>query len=104
AHVDEGASVVTHLLLVVRAESFGPKCALGEHGVAARAFEAVCAEEVGGALLQVAEPWNVKAPGAAVIERTRLANQILHDARYARAHQVLAEVVADMGARISDPI
>ncbi len=55
-------------------------------------------------LFQVAEPRNIKTSGAAVIKRARLANQILDDARDARAHQVFAEVVPDVVARIPDPV
>ena len=55
-------------------------------------------------VLQVAEARDVEPAGPAVIERARLADEILHQPDHARAHQVLAEIVADVAARVADAV
>src|SRR6516162_5179377 len=95
AHADVGALVFTHLLLKSGAKA-GHLCATRKHGRAAAAFESVAANEVRLFLLQVAEPGEIKAARPAVIERGRLANQILRAPENSRAHDVFAEVVTHM--------
>ena len=52
----------------------------------------------------VAEARNVEAARPAVVERSRLAHQVFHQAGHAGPHHVLAEVVADMVAGVADPV
>ena len=102
AHTDEGPRMVAHCLLESGAEPRRVERVGREHGVAAVALEAVAPDEPRLAVRQVSEPRNVEPSRPAVVERVRLPDQLLHEARDARSHHVLAEVVADVTARVSD--
>ena len=80
------------------------------HPHAAAPLEAVAADEAAllvlGALLglQVAEAGDVEAARLAVVVGARLADQVLEQAAHARPHEVLAEVVAHVPARVADAV
>src|SRR5207237_8022322 len=67
-------------------------------------LEAVAAYESRLTILQVAEPRNVKPAGPTVVERGRLADEVLHEPGDSGAHPVLAGVVTHVPARVADAI
>src|SRR4029450_7488541 len=69
---------------------------------ATRPLEAVAAQEPRLLVLEVAEARDVEAPGPAVVEGARLAHEVLDEAHDPGAHHVLAEVVADVAARVAE--
>src|SRR5207237_4145411 len=103
-HPNERPGMVTHLFLELRAESGGPEGIPREDREASAPLEAVAAYESRLTILQVAEPRNVKPAGPTVVERRRLADEVLHDPGDSGAHHVLAEVVTHVPARVADAI
>src|SRR5437867_3562031 len=67
-HADERPRVIPHRLLELGAESRRLEGVLREHGMTARALEAVAPEEPRLAVLQVAEPGDVEPSWAAIVE------------------------------------
>src|SRR5437899_8303619 len=65
---------------------------------------AVAPDEPGLAVLQVPEPRDVKPSRSTVIERVRLAHELLNEAGDARSHHMLAEVVTDVPARVAEAV
>ena len=55
-------------------------------------------------VVEVAKTRKIEPARAAVIERVRLTDHVVDDAGNAGTHQVLAEVVADMPARVADAV
>src|SRR5260370_11973616 len=75
-----------------------------EHGMPAVPFEAVATDEPGLAVLQVPETRDVEPARPAVIERVRLAHELLDQSSDTRSHHVLAEVVTDVPARVAEAV
>src|SRR5262249_54784568 len=103
AHADERARMVAHRLLELPAESRRVPGVAREDVEPRTALEAVAADEAGLLVLEVPEARHVEVAGLAVVERGLGADQLLHEAGDAGAHDVLAEVVADVPARVPDP-
>ncbi len=75
-----------------------------EHGMPAVPFEAIATDEPGLAVLQVPEARDVEPARPAVIERVRLAHELLDQSSDTRSHYVLAEVVTDVPARVAEAV
>ncbi len=72
--------------------------------MAAVSLVAVASDEAGLAVLQVPEAGDVEPAGPAVIERVWFAHELLDQARDARSHDVLAEVVTHVPARVAEAV
>src|SRR5579885_486523 len=103
AHADIRALVFADFLLEGSAETMDIRTAR-EHRAAAAALEAVTTNELRMPLGEITKTGEIEASGATVIERGRLADETLLLAGDARAHDVLAEIVADMAAGIGKAI
>src|SRR5207249_8627091 len=104
AHTDEGARVLAHRFLELPPEPRRAPSVVGEDREAGAALEAIAADEPGLLVLQVAEPRHVEPARLAVVQRGRGAHHLLDESRDARPHHVLAEIVADVPARIPDAV
>ena len=81
-----------------------PVRALGKHSGTATAFKTVTANEFGMLLREIAEPREVEASGAAVIESGWLAHEVLSLADNSGPHDVLAKIVTDVATGIRQAI
>ena len=102
--MDKRTRVFPDLFLVLGAETWSGVCVSREHPEPAPPFKSVTPKELRMALLEVPEPGNVEPAGPSIIESARLAGQVLHEARHARTHDVLAEVVAYVAAGVSNAV
>src|SRR5580704_9724486 len=99
AHADVRALVLANFFFEGRAETMHVGAA-GKHGAAAAAFESIATDEIGAFLGEIAKSRDVKAAWAAVVERRRLADEVLCAACDSGPHDVFAEIVADMTAGV----
>src|SRR5204862_5890215 len=74
------------------------------HGMAAISLAAAATDEGGLPLLQISEAGNVEPSRPAVVERVRLAHELFDQAGETRTHHMLAEVVADVSARVAEAV
>src|SRR5256884_8806915 len=72
--------------------------------MAAVPLVAVASDEPGLAVFQVPEAGDVEPSRPAVIEGVRLAHELLDQPGNARTHHVLAEVVTDVPARVTEAV
>src|SRR6266550_593416 len=103
-HADESPGVIAHAFLELAAETRRVHDVRREHGMAAVPLIAVASDESGLAVFQVPEARDVEPSRPAVIERVRLAHELLDQAGDTRSHHVLAEVVTDVPARIAEAV
>src|SRR5258705_13205016 len=104
AHTNEGPGVLTHRFLELPAESRRAPRAVGENPEAGAALEAVAADKARLLVLQVPESRHVEPARLAVVQGGRRSDHLLDEPRDARSHHVLAEVVADVAARVADAV
>src|SRR2546426_7986343 len=78
--------------------------AVREDREAGAAFKAVAANEPRLLVLEVAEARDVEPARLAVVQGRRRSHHLLDQPRDTRSHHVLAEVMADVPARIADAV
>src|SRR2546426_7532137 len=103
-HTDECPGMIAHAPFELAAEARRVHYVRREHGMAAVPLVAVASDEPGLAVLQIPEARDVEPSRPTVIERVRLAHELLDQPGDARTHHVLAEVVTDVPARVAEAV